>query len=186
MAKKDLLLKQVAEEIQNCAFCKKRTKGVLVPGEGNGNAQIVFVGEAPGKEEAISGRPFIGRAGKILRELIGTVGLKPEDVFITSAVKYLPKTYITPKPDDIIHGRTHLLAQLDIIKPKVVVILGNTAANSLLNEKFSISQAHGTILVRDGYNYFLSYHPAAPLYSPKLRETIFKDFKKLKRLIANA
>jgi uracil-DNA glycosylase len=183
MTKKDLLLKEVAQEILQCKVCNRLKKGELVPGEGKSNSKIVFVGEAPGKEEIITGRPFVGRAGKVLRELIESVGLKPEDVFITSAVKYLPKTYITPKPEDIEHGRLHLLKQLAVIQPKVVVILGNTAASSLLKEKFSISQTHGTVLERDGYQYFLSYHPAAPLYSPKLREILFEDFKKLKRLI---
>ena len=177
-------LKQVTDEILSCKVCNRLKKGMLVPGEGKANAKIVFVGEAPGKEEIITGLPFIGRAGKVLRELISSVGLKPEDVFITSAVKYLPKTYITPKSSDITHGRKHLQKQLDIIKPKVIVILGNTAATSLLNDKFSISQAHGTILKQGRLDYFLSYHPAAPLYSPKLREVIFKDFKKLKRLIS--
>jgi uracil-DNA glycosylase len=183
MNHKEQKLKIVNDAILSCKFCNRLKKGVLVPGEGNANAKIVFVGEAPGKEEVITGRPFIGRAGKILRELIVSIGLQAEDVFITSAVKYLPKSYITPKPADIDHGRIHLLEQLAIIKPAVVVILGNTAATSLLNEKFSISQTHGSALPRDGYQYFLSYHPAAPLYAPKLREIIFKDFKKLKRLI---
>ena len=179
-------LKLVTAEILACKFCNKHKKGELVPGEGSSAANIVFVGEAPGKEEIITGRPFIGRAGKILRELIASVGLKDADVFITSAVKYLPKTYITPMPTDIAHGRIHLQKQLEVIKPKVIVVLGNTAANSLFQEKFSISQAHGTTLTRDGFTYFLSYHPAAPLYSPKLREVIFKDFKKLKRLVSKS
>jgi uracil-DNA glycosylase len=183
MNKKTALLKSVNAEILNCKFCKQAASGLLVPGEGSSTAEIVFIGEAPGKEEVKTGRPFIGRAGKILRELIESVGLKPEDVFITSAVKYLPKGYITPKPDDIIHGRTHLFKQLDIIQPKIIVVLGNTAAASVLNEKFSISQNHGKIIYRENRTYFLSYHPAAPLYSPKLKEVIFKDFKILQKVI---
>ena len=183
MTKKQKLLNEVSLEILSCKTCNKLKKGELVPGEGSASADIDFVGEAPGKEEIKTGRPFIGRAGKVLRDLIESVGLKAEDVFITSAVKYLPKTYITPKDSDIAHGQTHLSKQLDVIKPKVVVILGNTAALSVLKEKLSISEVHGTTLDRNGIKYFISYHPAAPLYSPKLREVIFKDFKKLKRLI---
>lgn len=181
MTIQDRELAQITTGILKCEVCNKLKKGELVPGEGNSNADIVFVGEAPGKEEIKTGRPFIGRAGKLLRELIESIGLKTEDVFITSAVKYLPKTYITPKQTDILHGRTHLFEQLAIIKPKVIVVLGNTAATSLLNIKFAISKKHGTFLKQDNFTYFLSYHPAAPLYSPKLREIIFKDFKKLKR-----
>jgi uracil-DNA glycosylase len=183
MTKQDKELQKVTESILSCQVCNRNKKGLLVPGEGSSKADIVFVGEAPGKEEIKTGRPFIGRAGKVLRELIASVGLTPEDVFITSAVKYLPKTYITPKPIDIAHGQKHLLAQLEVIKPKVIVILGNTSALSLLHEKFAISQAHGKVIKQKDLNYFISYHPAAPLYSPKLREVIFKDFKKLKRLI---
>jgi uracil-DNA glycosylase len=142
----------------------------------------VFLGEAPGKQEAASGRPFIGRAGKLLRGLLESIGIKDEDVYITSPVKYLPE-YVTPTLADIEHGRTHLLKQLEIIQPKFVVLMGNTAAIAMLQEKFPIAQDHGKIIRKDGRNYFLSYHPAAPLYSPKLREVIAKDFKKLKKLI---
>lgn len=183
MTKQDKDLQKITDSILICKVCNRNKKGLLVPGEGSSNADIVFVGEAPGEEEIKTGHPFIGRAGKVLRELIASIGLKPEDVFISNAVKYLPRTYVTPKPTDIAHGKKHLLDQLAVIKPKVIVILGNTSALSLLNEKFSISQAHGTIIKQDGLNYFISYHPAAPLYSPKLREVIFKDFKKLKSLI---
>jgi DNA polymerase len=183
MTQKDKLLEKVTSEILGCMVCNKNKLGLLVPGEGNSNAKIVFIGEAPGKEEIKTGKPFVGRAGKLLRELIASIGLKPEDVFITSAVKYLPKTYITPKPSDITHGQIHLEAQLQIIKPKVIVILGNTSAVSLLPHKVSISEVHGTFVKGDSHTYFISYHPAAPLYSPKLRPTIFKDFKKLKKYI---
>lgn len=191
-------LAQTTDEILNCRFCNQHKKGELVPGEGNSRAKIVFVGEAPGKEEIKTGRPFVGRAGKVLHELLAAAGLKAEEVYITSAVKYLPKTYVTPKPIDINHGRKHLDAQLAAIKPKVIVVLGNTAAVSLLGEKLpgekphagklastklAISKLHGTITEQDGYQYFFSYHPAAPLYSPKLRAIMIKDFKKLKQLI---
>ncbi len=174
-------LEQIAAEIAKCAVCSTAGKGKLVPGEGSSNADVIFVGEAPGKQEVITGRPFIGRAGKVLRELIASMGLATEDVFITSAVKYLPKNYVTPKQFDIEHGRTHLYKQLKVIKPKVIVLLGNVAAQSVLNQKFYIAKQHGEFISQDGLLYFISYHPAAPLYSPKLREVIFKDFKKLKR-----
>jgi DNA polymerase len=117
-----------------------------------------------------------------LRSLLEQIGINARDVFITSAVKYLPKNYITPKQVDITHGRKHLFKQLEIIQPKVIVLLGSIAAQAVLEEKFSISKSHGTTIRRDGLIYFLSYHPAAPLYSPKLLEIITKDFKKLKNL----
>jgi DNA polymerase len=109
--------------------------------------------------------------------------LKDDEVFITSAVKYLPKGYITPKPRDIEHGRTHLFEQLNAIVPKFVVLLGNVAAIAVLGEKFSIAKVHGTFIDRGGVTYFLSYHPAAPLYAPKLLAELKDDFIKLKQRI---
>ncbi len=184
LKQKTAALKKIAEQIRNCRLCKKDKIGVAVPGEGNANADIVFIGEAPGKQEAATGRPFIGRAGKLLRGLLADISIKDEDVFITSPVKYLPK-YVTPKLTDIEHGRKHLFQQLDIIDPKVIVLMGNTAALAVLHEKFSIAQDHGKIIKRDNKTYFLSYHPAAPLYSPSLRGTIGKDFLKLKKIVKN-
>ena len=181
---KQALLDQIARQIENCKTCKVGKVGKAVPGEGHPDADIVFIGEAPGKKEAETGRPFIGRAGKLLRSLIADVGLKDEEVFITSPVKYLPK-YVTPKPADIAHGRKHLFKQFKIIEPKVVVLLGNVASQAVLREKFPIAQIHGTIIKRDGVTYFITYHPAAPLYNPNLRKELKKDFIKLKRIINN-
>ncbi len=175
-------LDKIAAQIRACKVCQRGKIGKAVPGEGNANANIVFIGEAPGKKEAETGRPFIGRAGKLLRGLLADIGIADADVYITSPVKYLPK-YITPTDKDIAHGWTHLSKQLDVIEPKVIVLMGNVATLAVLQEKFFIGQDHGKIIKRDGRTYFLSYHPAAPLYSPKLRDVIKKDFLKLKRLI---
>ena len=178
---KNRLLNKVAKEIASCKICKIGKVGKPVPGEGNVNAGVMFIGEAPGKQEAATGRPFIGRAGKVLRGLIEQAGLKQEDVFITSPVKYLPE-YVTPKPSDIEHGRTHLFKQLDIIQPKIVVLLGNVAVQALLHQKMAIAKEHGKIVKRDGITYLITYHPAAPLYSPQVRAFLKKDFKKFSSL----
>ncbi len=175
-------LDAIARKIETCAICKKDKIGKAVPGEGNADADIVFIGEAPGKQEAETGRPFIGRSGKLLRALIAEAGLKEEQVFITSPVKYLPK-YVTPTEADVDHGRTHLFAQLDIIEPKIIVLLGRVAALAVLKKNISVAKEHGKILKQEDKTYLFAYHPAAPLYSPKLREELVKDFKKLKRLI---
>ncbi len=180
---KETQLKRIEQEIEKCPVCSKSGKGKLVPGAGSASAELMFVGEAPGKNEIITGQPFVGRAGKVLDELIKSVGLDRNDIFITSAVKYLPKNYVTPQPEDIIHGRTHLFKQIEVIQPKVIVLLGNIASQSILQEKFFIGKDHGKIIEKNNLIYFISYHPAAPLYSPKLREIIFKDFKKLKKYL---
>jgi DNA polymerase len=180
---KQIALDNIAQQIERCKMCKQNKIGKAVPGEGSSDADVVFIGEAPGKNEANTGRPFIGRAGKLLRTLIAEAGLKDDDVFITSPVKRLP-VYVTPTEEDIAHGRKHLNKQLDIIKPKIVVLLGRVAALALLNKNISVAKEHGTIIEQDGRKYLIAYHPAAPLYSPKLRDEIMKDFKKLKKLIA--
>src|SRR5512143_3045616 len=117
-------LNRIAREIAACRVCQKDCTGLPVPGEGSPDARIVFIGEAPGKEEAKTGRPFIGRSGKLLREMIHEIGIDEAKVFITSPVHYLPSAG-TPTKEMIIHGREHLLEQLSIIKPDIVVLLGN-------------------------------------------------------------
>lgn len=172
----------ISAEILKCRICKKDKIGVAVPGEGSANAKVVFIGEAPGKEEAKTGRPFIGRSGKLLRQLISDAGLKEKDIYITSPVKYLPK-YVTPTLSDVEHGRRHLFKQLSVIKPKIIVLLGRVASLAVLEKNIAVSKEHGKIVIKDGRKYLIAFHPAAPLYSPRLRAEITKDFKKLKTLL---
>ena len=181
-AQKEKKLEAIAEEIRRCRTCKKEKIGIAVPGEGSPDADIMFLGEAPGKEEAKSGRPFIGRSGKLLRSLIADAGLKEEDIFITSPVKYLPE-HGTPTLPEIVHGRTHLFSQLAVIEPTFVVLLGKTACIAMLGEAVEIGKRHGELLEREGIRYFISYHPAAPLHLPKLRGELLRDFKKLKTIL---
>jgi uracil-DNA glycosylase family 4 len=175
-------LEKVAQEIKVCSLCKIDKIGEAVPGEGNADADIVFVGEAPGKTEAQTGRPFVGRSGKLLRSLIQEVGLNEEEVYITSPVKYLPKRG-TPTPQDIQHGRIHFLKQLDIIEPKIIVLLGSVAVQGVLGEKVPVMKKHGTTIQRDNRLYFFTLHPAAGLRFAKLKIIIKEDFKTLKDLL---
>lgn len=172
-------LETIALQISNCAICKQESIGIAVPGEGNPNADIVFMGEAPGKNEAKTGRPFIGRSGKFLRATIQEIGLKEEDVFITSPVKYLPERG-TPNPKQIAHGREHLMEQLEVIKPKLIVLMGSVAAQGVIQEKIPVLKEHGKILKRDGKNYFLTIHPAAAIRFQKFRSVFKDDFQILK------
>lgn len=176
-------LEEIAKKIKKCKICRQNKVGLPVPGEGNVRAKIVFIGEAPGKEEAKTGRPFVGRAGKLLRSLIVEAGLKETEVFITSPVKYFPE-HVTPTLEEINHGRVHLQDQLDIIMPAIVVLLGRVAALAVLKKNVEIAKDHGKIFEENGIKYFISYHPAAPLHSPKTKIELIKDFKKLKKLIS--
>lgn len=179
---KQKALENIAQEIQQCSMCKEGKSGHAVPGEGNPDALIVFIGEAPGKTEAKTGRPFIGRSGQLLRSLIREVGLKEEDVFITSPVKYLPDRG-TPTPKDIAHGRIHLQKQLDIIDPKIIVLLGSVAVQGVLQSRIPVKQRHGKVIEKDGRTYLVTLHPAAALRFPPLKKLLTEDFQKLKHLL---
>lgn len=175
-------LTKIAAEIEVCKACKLNKNGMAVPGEGNPDADVIFIGEAPGRNEAATGRPFIGRSGKLLREAIGSIGLKEEDIYITSPVKYLPD-YVTPTDDDIAHGMTHLSKQIEVVEPKVLVLLGRVAVRGVLGDKVAISQQHGTFVEKDGRTYFISYHPAAAIRFQKFKKTFLDDFQKIKEVL---
>lgn len=180
---KQAALDAIAAEIASCKICQKDKVGLPVPGEGNPDADVVFIGEAPGKQEAASGRPFIGRSGKLLRKLITeVVGLKEEDVYITSPVKYLP-VHVTPTPEEVAHGRTHLMKQFDVIEPKIIVLLGRVACLAVLEQNVTVAKLHGTTIEKDGLTYLVAYHPAAALYSNAALEPLTNDFKNLKKLL---
>lgn len=174
-------LEKLKEEIEKCEICKKGKVGKMVFGEGNPDAKIVFLGEAPGKQEAEMGRPFIGRSGKFLRSLIKEIELNEEDVYITSPVKYLP-SYGTPTKSDIDHSRPYLLRQLDIIRPKIVVLLGRVAAETVFNKPVSVMRGHGKTIEKDGRKYFITLHPAAAVRFDRFQKIIKEDFQKLKHL----
>lgn len=186
---KSQMLKNLVKEIEKCKVCQKDKSGKAVPGEGNPNASIVFIGEAPGRQEAKTGRPFVGRSGKFLRSLIKEIGLKEDEVFITSPVKYLPNSG-TPSKSDINHGRLHLLKQLKIIDPKIVVLLGKVACFGVLEEEIAINKRHGEIIKKNPsgssgqvWKYFITFHPSAALRFPPIKKLFVGDFQKLQSVI---
>jgi DNA polymerase len=142
----------------------------------------MFIGEAPGREEAKTGRPFVGRSGKLLRQTIREIGLVEDDVFITSPVHYLPDRG-TPSKGMIRHGREHLFEQVAIIEPDIIVLLGNTACTALLDTKVEVTKQHGTTVRKDGRTYFITFHPAYAIRFVKGKELFLADFARLKRLI---
>ena len=183
VTEKEKLLKKIAREIEECTECKLGKNGKAVPGEGSADARILFVGEAPGRTEAETGRPFIGRSGKLLRKTIQEVGLKEEEVYITSPVKYLPD-YGTPTTKDILHGKIHFDEQVKIINPDIIVLLGRVAAEAILERKISVVLEHGRILKENGRSIFITVHPAAALRFVKMKHTFVEDFKLLKKMIS--
>jgi uracil-DNA glycosylase len=175
-------LDAIAEEIREhvpCGFeiCEQATN--LVPGEGSATAPVMLVGEAPGASEDESGRPFVGRAGKLLDGLLEDAGLKREDVFITNVVKARPPGNRDPRADEVAHHLPWLEAQIEAIEPKLIVPLGRHALNRFAPD-VKITEAHGRVLERDGRRLFPMFHPAAALRNPKLRETLHEDARALR------
>lgn len=155
----------------------------MVFGEGSPNASVVFIGEAPGKTEDLTGRPFVGAAGRFLDELLVSIGLKREDVYITSILKYRPPKNRDPKPDEKKAFMPYLQAQLEVIKPKLVVTLGRHSTNCFLPD-LQIGKAHGTTHKAEGWVILPLYHPAAVLYNSSMRQTLIDDFAKIRDIIA--
>jgi DNA polymerase len=175
---KQAKLDQIAAEIVKNNVCPDLAKTAkhLVFGEGNPDANVMFIGEAPGKNEDLTGKPFVGAAGRFLSELLESIGLKREDVYITSILKYRPPNNRDPKPDEKDAFWPYLLAQLEIIRPKLIVVLGRHSANCFLPE-LKISQAHGQAHKWQGWTILPLYHPAAALYNGSMRQTLLDDFK---------
>jgi len=180
--------KNLEEKIKKCRACQLRgTCAQVVPGAGSEKAEILFIGEAPGAEEDKQGLPFVGAAGKFLNQMLETINLKREDVFIANVLKCRPPGNRDPLPEEAAACWPWLLEQIKAIKPKLIVPLGRHAMERFLpNQK--ISQIHGTAVRREiegvGKQVFcVLYHPAAALYQGSLREVLLADFKKIPKVL---
>lgn len=173
-------IKQAAEACKKCELCKGRTN--LVPGDGSFDAQIMFVGEAPGKTEDEQGKPFVGAAGKILAAMLESIGLKREDVYITNVVKCRPPMNRDPLSEEVACCADYLQREIEIIRPKLIILLGRHAMDRFL-PGLKISKDHGRPFRRNGQVYFPVYHPAATIYHQALRVDLEKDFKKIPKII---
>jgi DNA polymerase len=158
-----------------CGFEPSETASRMVPGEGSPSASVMFVGEAPGATEDAMGRPFVGRAGRLLDELLGAAGLAREEVWITNVVKARPPRNRDPRAGEIAHWMPFLERELAVIRPRIVVPLGRHALRHFAPAA-KIADVHGRLL--DG-RLFPLYHPAAAIYNPALRETLFADARAL-------
>jgi DNA polymerase len=155
----------------------------MVPGEGDPNAEIMLVGEAPGANEDREGRPFVGRAGKVLDELLAAAGLEREQVYITNVVKARPPGNRDPRADEVAHNMPWLEAQLALIQPRLVVPLGRHAL-AHFTDGAKISEVHGTEITERGRTLFPLYHPAAALHNQSLRGTLVEDARALGRAVS--
>ncbi|MFH1375888.1 MAG: uracil-DNA glycosylase [Patescibacteria group bacterium] len=181
---KQSALTELASEIASCQKCKlheQRTN--TVPGVGNPDADVMFIGEGPGRDEDLQGEPFVGAAGKFLTQMIESLGWIRNDVYIGNIIKCRPPDNRDPEPDEVDTCWDYLEKQIEIIEPKLIVLLGRHSMNRFL-PGFKISDAHGKPVRRkDGRIYLPLYHPAAALYSPSQKEVHLADFAKIPKIL---
>ena len=170
-------------DCQMCGLCKSRTKFVF--GSGSAYAEVMFVGEAPGKNEDLQGLPFVGQAGKLLDELLGLIGFDRSEVFIANVLKCRPPGNRDPQTEEINICKDHLMEQIRIIEPKIICTLGKFSTQLLLNTDKGITGLRGKVFRIDNRIVMPINHPAAALYMPSKMEILKQDFQKIKKLIVS-
>ena len=177
-------LRAIADRVRRCTLCRLHaTRLHAVPGEGPGAVDVLIVGEAPGRDEDASGRPFVGRAGRILDAALGAAGLPRESVFITNLVKCRPPGNRRPKRDEWEACRPYLVGQIASLRPKAVITLGDTALRGLLGPGHGLRLDRGRSLGYAGVPVIATYHPAAILYNRKLEAALRRDLRKVSRIL---
>jgi len=179
-------LKELEASLEGCTRCKLaegRTK--LVFGEGSPTADLMFVGEGPGRDEDIQGRPFVGRAGQLLTRIINAMKLKRSDVYIANIVKCRPPKNRNPEPDEVAACKPFLMKQIEIIRPKVICALGSVAFQNLMDTKAPISKFRGTLYPwQDGILIMPTFHPAFLLRNPAKKRDVWEDVQVIMKFLA--
>lgn len=177
-------LEQIAAEVRTCTKCAlARGRRNAVPGEGPENAHIMFVGEAPGVQEDMQGRPFVGPAGKLLEQLLWEADLRREEVYITNIVKCRPPGNRDPLPSEVEACNDYLIGQIAALQPRVICTLGSPALQTLVDPDLKISKVHGSSVRRGGVLYVPLYHPAAAIHKRALRQTLVDDMIRVKPIL---
>jgi len=177
-------LEAIARQVKKCTRCSLyETATNPVPGEGNPNAELVCVGEAPGAKEDETGRPFIGLAGQLLTKILAAIDLTREQVFICNVLKHRPPGNRNPLPEEVEACSPYLIRQLELIKPKVIVAFGTFAAQTLLNTKTPLGQLRGLVHQYHGIPLVVTYHPAALLRNPAWKRPTWEDVKLARRIL---
>src|SRR5436190_16180385 len=170
-------LERVALACEKCRLAKTRTQ--VVYGVGNPKADLMFIGEAPGRDEDIQGQPFVGRAGQLLTDIIKAMKLTRDDVYIANVIMCRPPENRNPEPDELESCRPWIRRQIEIIQPKVIVTLGRFALQSLTEKGYAISSVRGQWLDYDGIRVMPTYHPAYLLRNPAAQKEAWSDMKKV-------
>ena len=174
-----LTLTEIREEIGDCTRCKLHTQGrkQIVFGVGNPNAELMFVGEAPGADEDVQGEPFVGRAGQLLTKMIEAMGFKRDEVYIANVIKCRPPQNRNPDPDEVETCEPFLFKQIETIQPKIIVALGSFAAKALLKTQDPISRLRGRVYTYRGAKLIPTFHPSFLLRSPNQKKYAWEDLK---------
>lgn len=169
-------LHQQISACTGCGLCRGRNR--TVPGEGNRQARLMFIGEGPGAEEDAQGRPFVGAAGQLLDKMIAAMGLAREDVYIANIVKCRPPNNRQPQPDEVQACLPYLRCQVRWVHPRVIVCLGATAAQAVIGPQVRVTRDHGVVTRRKGYVMIPTFHPAALLRDPDKKRASWADLLK--------
>ncbi|MBE6551766.1 MAG: uracil-DNA glycosylase [Ruminococcaceae bacterium] len=173
-------LSEIKEECLKCQKCPlAKTRTNLVFGKGDPEAKLMFIGEAPGEQEDLSGLPFVGAAGKLLDKYLGFIGLTSDDVYIANILKCRPPKNRDPLPEEEDACIDHLRAQTAVISPRIIVCLGRIAAMRIIKSDFRITKEHGLWFKKGNYMIMAVYHPAALLRDPQRKEEMLMDFRKI-------
>lgn len=177
-------LKKIREEIGDCTRCKLcQSRTQIVFGVGNPRAELIFVGEGPGRDEDLQGEPFVGRAGQLLTKMIEAMGRKRSDVYIANIVKCRPPENRLPESDEVATCSPFLFKQIESIRPRVLVALGNLAAQTLLKTKKGISQLRGQFQRQGEIQVMPTFHPAYLLRNPEMKKPCWEDLKKVMKIL---
>jgi uracil-DNA glycosylase family 4 len=177
-------LDELAEMIRRCRRCDLyRTARNAVPGEGNPQAKLMCVGEAPGASEDETGRPFVGQAGQLLTKILAAIKLSRDEVFIANVLKHRPPGNRNPQPEEVEACRPYLVRQVELIRPKVIIAFGTFAAQTLLETKLPIGKLRGAIHRYHGIPVIVTYHPAALLRNPAWKRPTWEDVQLARRLL---
>jgi len=179
---KDRPLENVRSELGECTRCKlHQHRRHIVFGTGNPDAQLVFVGEGPGGEEDVQGKPFVGRAGQLLTKIINSIDLTRDEVYIANIIKCRPPNNRNPEPDEIKACEPFLIKQLDAIKPKIICALGTFAAQTLLETDERISRLRGKFIPYQNSRLIATFHPAFLLRNPQRKRDVWEDMKMIRK-----
>lgn len=179
-------LEEIRKELGDCQRCKLfKTRRSLVFGEGNEKATLMIIGEGPGFDEDLQGRPFVGKAGQLLTKILQSIGFQREEVYITNIIKCRPPQNRNPQPDEIEACYPFLLKQIEAIRPKVICALGTFAAQTLLRTDAKITSLRGKVYRLSGIQVFPTYHPAYLLRNPDKKRDVWEDMKRIAKALTD-